>query len=165
MGDRIYPLRISILGWDTSWEVPDRSKIQPDHGFGASYRIDMNRIGRKKPDFVRQAGPSYYWLPDSTLVEQGFSTPNLVEVRTYDAEGTLDLYQHYDRVHAGWFSCAKTEPAALEEEWFDQDGTLIGFRAMGRCYWDGKEITKDEYSRLFLELRAKRPRWHPKPSA
>jgi hypothetical protein len=156
---RSYRLRISAMDWDAMYEVPDRTKIEPGHSYGASYRLDA-----AEPHSRRLAGPSYWWLPDGTLVEQGYRTSALTQIWAYDAKGVLQQYIRYGSGHERWFSCGKAQPASIKE-WFDETGQLLGFQAMGIRYWEGRERTDDEYSRLWQEWREKRPLWRRKPAA
>ena len=157
---RSYRLRISAMDWDAIYEVPDRNKIEPDHSYGAQYMLDA-----AEPRSRRRAGPSYWWLPEGTLAEQAYRSPDLMtQMRGYDAKGVLQQFKRYSLRREHWLSCGPAQPVSLEE-WFDENGNLLGFRALGVCYWDGTERTSDEYSRLWQEWRQMRPLWRRKPAA
>lgn len=151
------PYQLVLEAWgDAGHQVVSADAIRPGSRYTARYV-------RWNGDRRVTRGPVYFWGPDGSVYEQGYFDANRNEVRGYDPSGRLMQYRD-SRPHprTSWLSCSKSERMRVDE-WFDEAGNLIGFRAVGfganeLYYWAGAQRTYEEYLRLMQE-------WHPWKSA
>ena len=147
------PYELLVEAWDDAGhQVVSADEIRPGSRYSAKYV-------RWNADRRVTRGPVTFWGPDGTVYEQGYFDADRNEVRGYGPSGWLMQYRDSrPRPKTNWLSCAKSERIRIDE-WFDEAGNLIGFRATGfgrneLYYWAGARRTYGEYIRLMQD-------WHP----
>jgi hypothetical protein len=144
----IYRLEFSASHYDmVRLNLPSMSDIDSGWDYNAHY-VTYSLDGKRSSG----RGPSYYWRSDSTLSERGYAAPGGTREWLYDREGKIYQYsfREYDSKGLRMWG----------EEWFAQDGALVGCRfgirgragLVRKAYWMGSEKDPNELWKLLAEF-------------
>jgi len=137
-------LRVSTGANDAVWTVSSLEEVKP----GASFGLFYVRLGDK--DWPPR-GPTYAFLPDSTLQERFWTFVENENVETQE-------YVYYPSGKLFNFIRRESGPQAKSFEWLDEvfarDGELVGWgfarggegkHPTSAGYWLGEEVGSKEY--------------------
>jgi hypothetical protein len=133
-------------------------EVRPGDGY-CLYYLEALRVG-----YSARRGPMYCWSGEGKLTERSWRTPDslrtIYSVTTYYRTGEVFMHEsRNDSKREAGFD--PRGPYEWFQEFFDRRGDLIGCgygkmdgsgaRVIAR-YWMGREVTRDQYNELELEL-------------